>query len=321
MHTGLISREGARFNSRRRYNISSKRLYTEADIDLSMVRVGAYVRRPLKRRKNVKPEVYKDGLRNMYKEMFGVSPPSAMSVKKMEKILDAQRQGTASRRFDIGVLRNPIHADTLGLKTHYSRECPGDCARDNYCRDNKIVDLRIEGKTVNLISVADDLTRGSTDEIFKYFVERVLVNSKANEKDYWNSEISGGYYGEEFNGLKLDHGVREEIASAVNKETNAPGNRLVEEALLAEYGHLLPGLKNLDWSVEEIDRSTIKVPQDEYYKKMKKETLEFYGKDYKNPRAVVVAEDGKFKMVDGYHRLAATTDAKVKVIVGRKRSV
>ena len=82
-----------------------------------------------------------------------------------------------------------------------------------------------------------------------------------------------------------------------------------------EYGYLLDGMKDADFSLIEVDPKDIVFPQKNYSKKLSSEKVKGY-KSHQGICGVVRIKGGKYHVVDGYHRITANlSKPRIKVIL------
>ena len=225
----------------------------------------------------------------------------------------AKRKEIGSEFLDVSVL------DDIGYGIadyDYDRtRCTG-C--EDYCRCTSIINARVT--SVNFTGVADAITTKCTNELRNYCAERFLRHSDLDDLSSWEVNVCGGYYGEEVNGVRLDDTLKASVVKGLQALNAGSPKDMVQLALTVEYGHVLPVLENIeDWAVEEIDYELIDFPNRdrfEYTKKMDSKLIESY-KDHSYPRGVCVRlSNGRYRLIDGYHRCQAIKSGKVKMVVG-----
>ena len=181
---------------------------------------------------------------------------------------------------------------------------------DSYCRCSRIFNVRVE--SVNVASVVGQIAEslkitheGKNRDIDKlYGIDRIVRHFKIYDVSKWEVSIEDGYYGQEVGSASFDHidDVMNKIREYLQlKTTTARINFL----LLMEYGHLLPALQNVEWKLVSCSKDDIHFGQEAYRKKIDLGTSEIY-KDYQLPVAVV---DGALGLVDGHHRVVASSKA------------
>ena len=81
-----------------------------------------------------------------------------------------------------------------------------------------------------------------------------------------------------------------------------------------EYGYIIPELVDKDFEIIEICKDDIHFGNKEHLNKVKEKNLEFYrDENYKGIRGIVYF-DGKYRVIDGYHRINTSNKSKIKVI-------
>lgn len=161
-----------------------------------------------------------------------------------------------------------------------------------------------------------------SDIINKYCIHRILTHRKVWDVDNWESEITGGYYGQEVGGIF----IKKEIFNDITKEIeNIYQLDTLEEkinyVLKLEYGFILDKIQGKKYEVIEIDKSTLEFGQSNHHKNVLHKKLDYYSdsKYYLNTditqiRGVAYWQSGKWRVVDGYHRLTETKYNKVRII-------
>lgn len=225
-----------------------------------------------------------------------------------------------------------------GTEYDYDRSYPCDdgCVND-YCRCGRIDNVRVKVDFHNLaigiaipmenvlleINEANKLKRKieKNSMFFAYCIDRVLRIKKADNPDLWDGEVSGGYYGQELDGISFSD---YDTISLIHQLYQYSPQQKIIEVLKLEYGHLLPQLEGMKWTLmEDVDIKDLIVPNVEYMKKVDS-TIYPDMNEYELPIGIYTdAGNGKFKLVDGYHRLIsaqrATKKKKFSIIVGKKK--
>lgn len=142
---------------------------------------------------------------------------------------------------------------------------------------------------------------------FHYAIDRLCAIHKLWDKGQYYVEVVEGYYGQEIGGVLLDEKTRKAFEEDLKKINESENNdKLVFRLLEAEYGHILPCLKNASFSIKKVDLLTISFGSVEYYRKVYKEALNHYtDRTLSLPQAIVLkVGKNKYRLIDGYHRLA-----------------
>lgn len=211
--------------------------------------------------------------------------------------------------------RKSVEKPTLS-NTNWQYDCQYDydnntenCQCDGYCRCGVIDNARVT-EPVSTLRIIEKLYDCSNIE--KYCIDRILTHFKIYQPYSWCVRATGGYYGEEVEGVYLENAkiIEDKIQEMLNLKNNT---EKIESVLMLEYGFLLESVKNLKWSIKTINKNDIFFPQDHYVKKV--ELVKDY-EEYTFPLAVVLSDENKFRVVDGYHRLSANKHDKIKVVVG-----
>lgn len=192
---------------------------------------------------------------------------------------------------------------------YYDCENGSDCCDNDYCRCGRI-------ESTKILSVGPILHYfGNLEELDLYCVDRILAQNNVWDTASWKLRVTGGYYGEEIDGIYLTNS--EEVENLVKeclalKDTTAK----IEYVLNLEYGYLLEQIKNKKWEIKEVPKGMIRFGQHDHFVKLNKEAVAYY-KTYTLPRGICLEnewEDGSFRVIDGYHRLSACQEDVVKII-------
>ena len=202
--------------------------------------------------------------------------------------------------------------------------CTCDAYEDgDYCRCTTIERAWVE--SVDVKHIIDKLyTKYCKEhsEINEYCFDRICTALRIYDKDFYEVETCGGYYGEEIDGVYFED--EEKIFNAYNELLKLESDiEKIKYALKLEYSYLIDRVTNTtSATIEEVATEKIKLPQKEYFVKLSKEVIEDY-KDRKLPVAVCIKNKDRFHdvfdtyvLVDGYHRFIANKErATNKIIV------
>jgi hypothetical protein len=140
---------------------------------------------------------------------------------------------------------------------------------------------------------------------------------KLYDGDNWYVEVEGGYYGEEIGTVKPISDINNKLADYLVK---LYFSKTTKERFLvtleSEYGYILESIEELDnFEIRNIAKKDIIFGNDGHYKKCEDHD-KYEHKDY--PLGFVIIDGDKYKLIDGYHRLLATKEKNVDVVVGYK---
>lgn len=151
-------------------------------------------------------------------------------------------------------------------------------------------------------------------EINEYCFDRICHALRIYDKDLYEVEIGGGYYGEEVYGVYFDNEEQIFNACAILTELNNDIEK-IKYVLNMEYGYFIDRVATATSAViETVATNKIELPQKEYFIKLSKEVVEDY-KDRKLPVAVCSKNEDKYVLIDGYHRWIANKDRDTVEIV------
>ncbi|UCG02573.1 MAG: hypothetical protein JSW11_00990 [Candidatus Heimdallarchaeota archaeon] len=202
-----------------------------------------------------------------------------------------------------------------GDNSYNSTDCTGQC--DDYCRCARITDTKVNELYYNSI-LNTVIPQKHKQTILGYCVERILQLCGALDKDNWEVRVESGYYGEETRGISLSFLVGKTVIGHILKIINLPSSKQIEYILELEYGYVLPSLLGRNWRITEFPRNSINLGQEKYYdKKLSQEIVKKY-QDHEFPICICINEEyGIYRLIDGYHRFAATKGKeKIPIILG-----
>ena len=178
---------------------------------------------------------------------------------------------------------------------------------------SEIFDNSISTKRNNVINSL----RGISSEIQKYTIDRILRVNKIWKPEFWNINVSGGYYGQEIDEVILIEDMVLKINSQLEMAFQIDNlSERVEYLLTIENGFILDDIKDKKYHISVIDIDDIIFSNTEHKRKVVIEELEHYSdRNYSGIRGIVKKDGIKFKLIDGYHRLSKTENKLVKVLV------
>jgi len=153
--------------------------------------------------------------------------------------------------------------------------------------------------------------------IYRYCIHRILTLNKIYKPENWIFKTMNDYYGEEVDIICLKPKVSEKVDLELLCLSGKNESKKMEYILELEYGHLIPTVINKNWDIVQIDQSQLIFSNQKHFEQCQSETKTKYLETYKLPRGVVSkqGDTGKYKVVDGYHRLCSVSpDQKFLVI-------
>lgn len=192
--------------------------------------------------------------------------------------------------------------------SYYPCHDGSNCCDNDFCRCREIQNARATIIRPRLI--ADQIIGKMDNTIYAYCVDRIVtkaVSSYVNHpEDLFEVHAEGGYYGEEIGEIKMCSSVAEEITKKIRLLGEMRSNReRILYVLDNEYGHILPAIqKAKSWVVKDVDFSQIDIGQPDHYKKLEQNVVDDYV-TYDLPRAVCLKKGDRYRLIDGYHRVAA----------------
>jgi hypothetical protein len=168
-------------------------------------------------------------------------------------------------------------------------------------------------------SIINTILGGVSKEIDIYTIDRILRINKVYDPSNWEVQVCGGYYGEEIDDIILEDTVALKIEDQINEALSIIDLKSrIEYLLTLEYGQILPELQGCDYSIEMVERDSIIFGSDEHYRKVNTKNLEHYSdKNYTGIRGIALVKDGRFRLIDGYHRSSTSENIKIKLLIAR----
>jgi hypothetical protein len=181
---------------------------------------------------------------------------------------------------------------------------------------NSIFDNSLSSKRNSAIN---SILGGVSKEIDIYTIDRILRINKAYEPSNWEVQVCGGYYGQEIDDVLLENSVAQKIEDQINEALSIIDlTSRIEYLLMLEYGNILPALQGRQYSIESVERDSIIFGSDEHYRKVNTKSLDHYSdKNYDGIRGIALVKDGKFRLIDGYHRSSTSENINIQLLIAR----
>lgn len=188
---------------------------------------------------------------------------------------------------------------------------------DDYCRCTTIERAWVETiNTSRLIAKLYHKYCKEHSEINEYCFERICVVFKIYDKDCYEIETCGGYYGEEVDGVYFEN--EEKVFNTYQEllKLNSDVEK-IKYILELEYGYLIDRVVNTtSVKIIVVNPEDVKLPQREYFIKLNKNVIESYKHRHERlPVAVCVRKEDRIILIDGYHRFVANKDATTNTII------
>jgi len=237
----------------------------------------------------------------------------------MRTVTDKAKIRNDPMRFDI---TKDLHYGGVEVEysTHHPCQNGSHCCDDDYCRCGEITVEGIESiNTLSLIhccfSTEKSILNIEDHQSFLYAMERLFILSNLIDKDSaWDISVEGGYYGEELGACKLQHQLAEKIQSQALEFMKMSREQRINHVLLAEYGWLLPHVEDATYSVQSIPLDMVR-PSDTWKKRFSNADNKKWFLQDEIPRGIVrVVPNGRYKIVDGHHRILSAREAGKKEI-------
>jgi len=219
-----------------------------------------------------------------------------------------------------------------GIEYDYDRvESPDhdECCANDYCRCTTLEEFVLEKvNTKEFINTINDALEINSD-LFDKDVAKICDELKTESFEF---NVCGGYYGEELDSVLLEHFIiiklaniysikayrRAKLKKIVSNSENDVDyvlDEYVKNILTEEYGYILDSLEKSKFKIVDINTVDIIFPQNEYNEYIKFQNLSGY-KNRKGVCGLVKLIDGKYHVIDGYHRINANIKkSTIKVIL------
>ena len=187
-----------------------------------------------------------------------------------------------------------------------------DCVYDSY----------FEGwKNAKRNNVINNILYGIGKEIDVYCIDRILRAHKIWMPEKWDVEVIGGYYGQEIGDVSIRPEFAAQIEADIEKAISL--GTIKEKAvflLCLENGRLLPELEGKDFEIKTIGIDEVEFGNKEHAERASSKENAFYSdRNYFGIRGIVIESGGKYRVVDGYHRISSTKSKSIKVIATKNK--
>lgn len=151
-------------------------------------------------------------------------------------------------------------------------------------------------------------------EINYYTVDRILRLNKIYDPVKWNIKVISGYYGEEIEEVKLYKDITKRIDKQLEEAFDIVDlSKRVEYLIELEYGYILPELQGCKYELIYVNKDDIIAGNPSQYRKVTKEDAEHYN-IYTSIKGVVIQNESKYRLIDGYHRFFANKSPILSVL-------
>lgn len=180
----------------------------------------------------------------------------------------------------------------------------------------KIVEIYVDNLINEYLEIPE--VKNKQNIVLNYCIDRCVNHNGVANPENWTIELREFYYGDEVKSVYFDN--HDDVLKDINKLVSLKdsGER-IEYTLEKEYGHVLSCVKNKRWLTLLVDKNSIIIGNQEHYETLDSDLIERY-EDRELPACLVIPEDKKFRLIDGYHRLAGARDkSKISVLVGEHK--
>lgn len=198
------------------------------------------------------------------------------------------------------------HGINIDYDRRYAEDHDERC-RNDYCRCQTIEDAEVT--SVDILRVVEQILDQYKHFAFRYAVDRLVRIHKMYDKSKYTIRVVKGYYGEEVDGVVFEgwSELMRDVHAAYQLRDNL--DALVQFLLTAEYGYVLDRLEGLTWRIIEVPVKDLRVANDHYLGKVSNEVVEI---DDTLPIGIYTMKNGKYTLVDGYHRYTVVRQVEAK---------
>ncbi len=157
-------------------------------------------------------------------------------------------------------------------------------------------------------------TIGTSMLIFRYCIHRILTHFKIYLDSNWNKFTLDDYYSQEVSAIHLKPELSKVINENIDKLSSLSDDKKIEHVLMLEHKRLISVATNKHWKICEIHSDDLIFTNKSLLQKCT--NIEgSYLKKYNLPRGLCYKTDNKYRVIDGYHRLAPMLDDKRFLII------
>lgn len=140
--------------------------------------------------------------------------------------------------------------------------------------------------------------------IYRYCIHRILTLSRIYDVSLWQYHLTDDYYAQEISSITLKADIATNIDKSLRHMVTLRDNKKLEYVLEMEFKHVLPEVQNRQWHITTVNLNELRFTNETLYRKYLDEDLDYLN-TYKLPRALCVRDGAFYRVIDGYHRLAA----------------
>jgi hypothetical protein len=188
----------------------------------------------------------------------------------------------------------------------------------------------IDDKSTKRDNKLSYLLEGFGKEMNLYTIDRILRIYKVYDPKNWIVEVEGGYYGQEIGDVIINDDLAKKLEEKIFEALSIDSlTERVEYLLNLEYGSILPELQDSLYEIMDVKKDDLYFGsisnKKSTLKEIEKSSTEFYGYYYDDMnygrdsiKGIVIEKDGKYRVIDGYHRCLASERKYLKVLISRK---
>lgn len=215
-------------------------------------------------------------------------------------------------------------------------DCEECCDTEGVCRCGRVENARVSavdlkmlcrhfhslffehGKTSRRNGMINQILYGSEKELDTHCIDRVLRANRAWLAEAWEVGVIDGYYGQELGEAQIRDRILEKINSEIEEVLGLGRiSEKVEFLLRLEYGRVLPELDGKRYEIRKIAAADIIRGSSGHSNLVSAKNCDYYSDlNFSGIRCLVSdLGDGKYRLIDGYHRISATLKETVTAIV------
>jgi len=161
--------------------------------------------------------------------------------------------------------------------------------------------------------------------ITRYCIHRLLTCMELYRATHWRYRISNDYFGQEIEGIYLEPEASSKLdAHLAALQALSDNTSRIEYVFKVQFGHLIDAVRNQQWSITSVSVNNLQfsnIDRLNTCRKLRKDGKLSYLDGYRLPRAICIkdTDSGKFKVIDGYHRVCAAEEQEFLIIYCQKK--
>lgn len=141
--------------------------------------------------------------------------------------------------------------------------------------------------------------------IYRYCIHRILTHFKLYSESVWQYFITDDYHSQEISAICLKDNVAQAVDQCLSQMVLLSDTKRIELMLDLEYGKIISSAYDKEWLITHVDVEDLHFSNSAHYERCMLDDMT-YMKGYKLPRGLcILMPNGKYRVIDGYHRICA----------------